>query len=744
MTIYIGLQYLQSLGKWYMQWIAIATMGVLVSCSSHDDPAYSQLKEIYNDGVKAQKAEAYTNALQKYARCIYECSSDQYTQNDSIKQLLPKAMIQLLNTYQSLGQPQKCIAYFDSLRTETSHPDVHHNKVLTSYFKRDVYVLLSYSLSRTEQEDSAARLMDEALQMPLSYPSHERLFCHYAYAAGVYYCVPSYHDKVLKYGNLALAEAKHCERNSSVQWLVGCLGKMYMNTGDVSKAISMYREGYDIAEQNHDTLGMANTKNLFVDFMMRWKLYGEANRYATDAVNLIKAMGNPNPMVKSNIYINKAKTLLAMGKTQDALTYLKDAKDICKDLPYNSGMSDVDLLIGKALIAKGKALTTKEKGKGDEIQGKGDEIQGMKLLDNVSHEASFSLKAQAFYELAKIHLKKGDTALGEQNLDSMYATLNQACPPIFIDGAYNFALDHYLLKGDQAKIALYAKGIRDEKAEQEKNGMMKSVTQSLVRIELEKQRRLMVQKVEDMEQRKLLDIFAICFLACCILGGFFYFLKKRKEAHAKSMRDELKLTEKQQKLTETEQKLAIVTEDKAQVEQSLAAMSKDKEQVELSLAAISKDKEQVEQSLAAMSKDKEQVEKQLRSIEQKDVDKVKAGISLPDILKEKGDIKFKEYFNRSYPYFLKELRKEADHITSKEELYCMLIALGQTNQELSTVFNVARSSVTIAKYRLRKKLPLKGNQTMEIYLDRLITKHENLVFTEEETERHQNPAPTEE
>ena len=145
-----------------------------------------------------------------------------------------------------------------------------------------------------------------------------------------------------------------------------------------------------------------------------------------------------------------------------------------------------------------------------------------------------------------------------------------------------------------------------------------------------------------------------------------------------------------------------------------------------------------------MSKDKEQVEKQLRSIEQKDVDKVKAGISLPDILKEKGDIKFKEYFNRSYPYFLKELRKEADHITSKEELYCMLIALGQTNQELSTVFNVARSSVTIAKYRLRKKLPLKGNQTMEIYLDRLITKHENPVFTEEETEQHQNPAPTEE
>lgn len=677
-------RHLQSVGKLYMLWYSMVVVGMFASCSPHDDSDYSQLKEIYNQGVEAQRTKEYMGAIKKYARCIYECSSDQYAQNDSVKLLLPKAMVQLLNTYQCMGKPDECIAYFDSLRQETLHPGVHHNKVLTSYFKRDVYVLLSYSLSRTAQEDSAARLMDAALQMPISYPTHSRLFGHYAYASGVYYCVPSYHDKLLKYGKLALAEARYCENNSSVQWLVGCLGKMYLNTGDVAKAISLYREGYDIAEQGHDTLGMANVKNLFADFLIRWKLYDEADRYASDAVGLVRGMGSPNPMVETNIYINKVRALLAKAKIQEALKYLNEAKVICKDLPYNSGMSDVDLLMGKSLVMKG------------------DVAAGIKLLERVSHDASFSVKGRAFYELAKIHLQAGDVALGELSLDSMYATLNQSQPPIYIEGAYSFAIDHYLATGNQKKIALYAQGIRQEKAVQEKNGMMKSVTQSLVRMELEKQQKMMVRKVEDMEQRKLLDILAICILVCCILGGFLYYRKKRKESHAKSQ-------VAQRKLAETQQRLASMTEDKVQVEQSLASMEKDKQQME--------------QSLASISKDKEQVEKQLRNLEQKDVDKVKAGVSLLDILKEKGDKKFKEYFNRSYPYFLRELRLEAEHITSKEELYCMLIALGQSNEELATVFNVARSSVTIAKYRLRKKLPLSEELTMEKFLENLLERN---------------------
>lgn len=691
MTIFIGFKYLRTIKRLSLIVGIMLVVGVLAACTSHpNNPAYSQIKKCFDEAVAAQKTDAYHDAIRKYKHCIDECSAGRYADNDSVKLLLPKAMVQLMNTYQSLGQLNDCISYFDSLRTVVSQSAAphqgltkgdrmpHHSNVLTTLFKRDVYILLAYSLSRTEAVDSAARLMDVALQMPLSYPSNERSFRDYAYATGVYYCVPSEHDKVLEYGNLALSEVKHCANKSGAQWLVACLGKMYLEMGDVGKSIGLYREGYEIAEQGKDTLGMANAKNLLADFLLRWKLYDEADRYASDAVKLVNKMNNPNPMVKTNVYINKVKVLLANGQLQEALDFLNDAKRICKDLPYNSGMSDVELLMGKVLAKKG------------------DIAKSLNLLDKVSHSATFSLKAQAFFEMAKGRLKEGDEARGELALDSMYAVLNHSDKPLFIDGAYNFALDYYISRGNTSKIALYAAAAKREKMAREENEIMKSVTQSLVRMEMEKQRKMIEEKEAQMERRKLLDIFVISIMAIWVVIGFIYFRKKRKESHAKNL-----ITHQQ--LSETLKKLD----------------------------SISEDKEHVERQLVSISEDKKKIERRLRRLQREDIlnkaknlDKTVEGVSLTDVMKQQGDGKFKEAFSRSYPHFLKDLRAESQHITAKEEIYCMLIALGQTNLDISELFNVTRSSVIIAKYRLRKKLPLEEEQSMEAYLEGMLAREQ--------------------
>ena len=176
-----------------------------------------------------------------------------------MKLLLPRAMGNLLNTYQSKAMPTQCVAFFDSLRHEVDKDLRHHNAVLRT-FKRDVYVLLAYAISRTEDEERAARVMDAALEMPLQYPTHERLFRDYAYAAGVYYCVPTSQDKVLKYGRMALDEIKKCEQKNGAQWLVALMAKLYQGNGNVGKAIAMCHEGYDLAKMAQDTLGMAKTE----------------------------------------------------------------------------------------------------------------------------------------------------------------------------------------------------------------------------------------------------------------------------------------------------------------------------------------------------------------------------------------------------------------------------------------------------------------------------------------------------
>lgn len=636
--------------------IAMCLVILTGGCSSRqDNPAYAQLSALYQKAYQAQDSALYPQAIALYKQCIAECSAAQYNKNDSVKLLVPKAMVQLVNTYQSASMPQECIQCFDSLRSVANKQPL---SVLSRNFKRDIHVLLAYSMSRTDAEAEAARIMDTALAMPLSYPSPERKFRTYAYAAGVYYCVPSCQDKVLKYGRLALDEIQRCQNKSGAQWLVALMAKLYQDKGEIGKAIAMCREGYELADLCQDTLGMANSKKELANYLYQWQLYDDANKYISEAISLIEKTHNSNPMVATVAYTIKAKTLIQKGKQQDALAYLKKASLQSQDLPYNSGTSDIDLLKGKMLIA-------------DTLPAHW--AQGKQLLTQVARKGTNGLRAQAFYELAKASIQKGNEVEGSACLDSMYAILNATSTPAVIEGAYEYALNHYLGKGDKDRIIRYSAAINQQRIATEKSGVIKDVAKSLARFEMDKQEAEMEKKMEEMELRKVLEVIGI-ISGCLIIGGLlFYFAYRRKKLHQKNALTEQKLSETQAVLTKT-------------------------------------------------STEKRKVEKELQQMERKEVDKVKAGISIQQLLDMKGDKKFKDYFNQAFPHFIANLRKQMPHITAKEELYCMLIALHCNNEELGETFRVARKSIIMAKYRIRKKLNLPEGESLEDYMARELEK----------------------
>lgn len=646
-------------------WVLVAILILTGACNSHqDDTEYKHILKIYQKAHQAQDSAIYNKAIALYKECVYECSSDKYENNDSVKLMLPKSLVQLVNTYQSASMPNECIAYFDSLRTEVDRKQsMHHNSVLIKNFKRDVYVLLAYAMSRTDAEKEAAKLMDTALTMPLSYPTPERKFRDYTYATGVYYCVPSLQDKVLKYGRLALDEIKLCQQKSGGQWLVAIMARLYRDKGEIGKSIAMCREGFEVAELCQDTLGMANCKKELADYLYQWQLYDDADKYSTEAINLLEKLQNSNPMVETVAYTIKAKILAQKGKREAALAYLKKAKDICKALPYNSGMSDVDLLMGSIMTSD----TSKD-------SPNRNYAEGMKLLQKVSKEATYKLRSQAFFEMAKTSIAHHDDAYGSASLDSMYAILNtSSSTPIFIEGAYDYALNYYLQKGDASKIIKYAAAINLQKMAERKTGTMPGVAKSLARFEMDKQEAEMEQKIDEMETRKVLDIIGIISgfaILGCFATFFVYKRKKMKQQHAQTKK-------------------------------------------ELTNAKV---------ALAKASEEKDKVETQLKDFEKKEIGKVRAGISPQQVLAMKGDKKFKDYFNKAYPYFITNLRRQIPHLTNKEELYCMMIALNCNNEELASTFNVARSSVVVAKYRIRKKLNLAEGESMEEKLTELLTK----------------------
>lgn len=647
---------------------------LLEACSSQKGSnAYQKISGIYQQARQAQDSAIYNKAMALYKECIYECSSDKYENDDSVKLLLPKSLIQLVNVYQSASMPHECISYLDSMRSEVDKKQaIHHNIVLTKTFKRDVYVLLSYAMSRTDAEKEAAQLMDTALTMPLNYPTPERKFRHYAYAAGVYYCVPTLQDKVLKYGRLALDEIKLCQEKSGAQWLVALMAKQYAGKGEIGKAISMCREGFELAEMCHDTLGMANSKKELADYLYQWDLYDDADKYASEAISMMESINNTNPMVMTVAYTIKAKILERKGKHQQALAYLQKAKKTSDGLPYNSGASDVDLWLGKIWVADSGQLKSLNH---NSPQQKARFAEGIKLLTKVSQEATNKLKAQAFLELAKANINHHHEDMGGHFLDSMYVVLHTPTPPIYIEGAYDYALSYYLKTGNSEKIYRYSSAVNQQKIAEKKRGVMENVAKSLAHFEMDKQESEMERKMDEIENRKILEVIGI-FSFIIILGGVIaFFVYKRKKMR--------------QKHALTEQQLS-----------------------------------NVQVALAKTSEQKDKAENELKTIEKKQINKVKDGVSLQQLLDMKGDKKFKDYFNKAYPYFIADLRRKVPHLTSKEELYCMLIALNCNNEELSRAFNIARSSVVVAKYRIRKKLNLEEGMSLEDFLARELNHQE--------------------
>lgn len=631
--------YNQHIDTWLGLWVTTIILAILmVSCHSRqDNTAYQQLSETYQQAHLAQDSALYPQALALYKKCVKESASDKYEKDDSIKLLLPRALVQIVNTYQSIGKPDECIAYLGNLRAMADSKQASHS-ILNKTFKRDIYVILSYAMSRTDAEKEAASIMDVALTMPLSYPTPERKFRDYSYAAGVYYCVPTYRNKALQYGRLALDEVKLCQKKSGAQWLITVMAKIYQTQGDVGKAIAMCREGFELAEIQKDTLGMANCKKDLADYLYQWEQYDDADKYATQAISLLEKIKNSNPMVVTVAYTIKAKILEQKGNHEEALTFLQKAKECCNSLPYNSGGSDVDLLQGKILTSDTAKVETARY------------EEGMKLLKKVSQEATYQLRAQAFLELAKASISHGDESYGRVALDSMYSILHTPNPPLKLEGAYEYALSYYIQKDDIANIVRTAKAMNQQRLTDGGRGTLKNIAKSLVRFEMDKQEAEVKQKMKEMEKRKSMEIMGIvCIIIIlgCLSCLFAYKYKKKVE-----------------KYKEAKQQF-------------------------------------YRPKVASVKKTKE---------------KPKASYSPQQLLALKDAPSFKEYFQKTYPYFCAHLKKEIPHLTKKEEHYCMLIALNCSNEALAASFNVARSSVVIAKYRIRKKLKLAQGASMEAYL----------------------------
>ena len=55
----------------------------------------------------------------------------------------------------------------------------------------------------------------------------------------------------------------------------------------------------------------------------------------------------------------------------------------------------------------------------------------------------------------------------------------------------------------------------------------------------------------------------------------------------------------------------------------------------------------------------------------------------------------------------------APDVTKREEIFCMLIALQQNTDQISDIFCIEKKSINMMRYRVRIKLRLQRNDSLE-------------------------------
>ena len=499
---------------------------------------FKQARALQREGKHGEAIEAFKNYLTQ--------PMDRGEMSKEEMLMYTEALVQLMNTFQSKGEPEACVTTLQNV--------FKSSPILQELYVRDYYSVLGYALSRTEKMKEAEETMLRAFTIPLHQATPERYFRDYAYAAAVFYSNPRYQQEVIGWCQEALLQAELCKNTSGRQWVTAMLGSLYKRNGLLNKALDLFLQSKEEAQEKHDDLGVLNSLHTLIDLFLYWDVPEYANLYASEAIAVEKDMKMRNPMVSAQTYINKGRALQQLGETDSVPFYSEKAREFCQSLPYNSGMVDVDLLHGTYLTEKG----------GDSLH------VGIRELQHVIQQGTAVNRAKAYHQLAQTYLKVGKKDVAETMLDSMYSLLNQNGSPIHMYLDYQPILNHYLESKNLHKAEQYTQMMLQEQQALKEKKLNFNLVEAIADSQNKQQRQeLKIVQLERTNQRLWLLIGAVLFvvIVSAIVTLLFY-QKKQHKAQMKQADD---------KLASLVQKLKHTNAEKEMMSQEIDEFMNDKD-----------------------------------------------------------------------------------------------------------------------------------------------------------------------
>ena len=512
---------------------------ILISCTCVAN------ENLFREARTLQREGKYPEAIEAFKHYLTQ-PMEKDNISDQEQTLYTEGLLQLMNTYQSKGEPEACITTLKEV--------FKASPVIQRYCLRDYYSILGYALSRTEMMEEAEETMLKVFTLPLQQATPERYFRDYAYAAAVFYSNPNYQNEVINWCEEALVQADLCKNTSGKQWVMAMLGSLYKRNGHLNKALQLFQQSKEEAQVKNDDLGALNNLHTLIDLFLYWDIPEYANIYASEAIRVEKNMTTQNPMVSAQTYIIKGRALHQLGEADSVAFYAQEARNICQLLPYNSGMVDVDLLHGTYLTEKG----------GDSLQA------GIDELKQVTLQGTTANRAKAFHQLAQTYLKTEKYSMAEPMLDSLYTLLKQSDSPTYMRLDYQPILNYYLSKKNQKKVEQYINLMFQEQQAFKAKRLNFNLLETIVNLQTEKKKQeLKMTELGHTNQRLwlLMGITLTFFVVLAIVA----FLIRQKKQHQKQM------IEANEKVTSLEKKLNRSKAEKEMRAEELREFLKEKD-----------------------------------------------------------------------------------------------------------------------------------------------------------------------
>ena len=478
--------------------LLISIISILICSTSYaNENTFDRAKEFQSNGKFDEAIDAFKNYL------LQPINEADLTDQRVVE--YTEALVQLMNTFQSKGDPEGCISTLKEI--------FKASPILQKQCLRDFESVMGYALSRTERMKEAEESMLKALSLQLYKPTPKRYFRDFAYAAAVFYSNPKYQNEAINWCQEALKQAELCKNTSGKQWVTAMLGSLYKRNGHLNKALTLFQQSKEEAQAKNDDLGVLNSLHSLIDLFLYWETPEYANQYASEAIRVERNIKVKNPMVSAQTYINKGRALYQLGNVDSVPLFTEQARKLCQSLPYNSGMVDVNLLYGTFLTDKG----------GDSLQ------VGIEELQNVTLHATDINRAKAYHQLAQTYLKNEKNDVAETMLDSMYFLLTKNETPIYIQLNYEPILKHYLKTRNLDKVEQYITLMLREEQMLKGKSLKFNLVESIVELQTEQnEQELKIAQLKQANQQLWLMICIVVsvIVVCCIVA---YFTKQKKQ-----------------------------------------------------------------------------------------------------------------------------------------------------------------------------------------------------------------------